>query len=100
MKRTREAGYNQRLFDGGFRVWLHLARFEWLRDALRRADIPCLSRLWMFRVIPSGHCQKVPALAWAFWQKRARRRTTSRWTRRTSPTPPSGNMFEVTRSGR
>jgi hypothetical protein len=36
MKSMCEAGYNERLFSGGFRRRLHLARFLWLRRELER----------------------------------------------------------------
>jgi hypothetical protein len=43
MKRMSEAGYNERLFGGGVRQRLHLARFEWMRGALQRAGANCRS---------------------------------------------------------
>jgi SAM-dependent methyltransferase len=45
VKRLAEAGYNERLFEGGFRRRFHLARFEWVRGALRRAGAACRSVL-------------------------------------------------------
>jgi cyclopropane fatty-acyl-phospholipid synthase-like methyltransferase len=36
-------GYNERLFSSGPRKWLHLARFRWLRDSIRRFGIPTRS---------------------------------------------------------
>lgn len=36
MKSRAQAGYNERLFAGGLRCWLHTARFRWLRRAMRR----------------------------------------------------------------
>jgi hypothetical protein len=36
LKKRFEAGYNERLFSGGLRARLHLARFEWLRGAIVR----------------------------------------------------------------
>lgn len=37
MKLQCEAGYNERLFESGFRRRFHLSRFEWVRGALLRA---------------------------------------------------------------
>ena len=34
---TRKA-YNQRLFSGGVRKWIHEARFLWLKDSLKKLD--------------------------------------------------------------
>jgi len=36
MKNTKEIGYNERLFSGGLRARLHLARFHWIRNKLLR----------------------------------------------------------------
>lgn len=41
MKSRDEAGYNERLFSGGFRTWLHLARFQWVADKVTRLNCPC-----------------------------------------------------------
>jgi len=35
-----QPGYNERLFSGVFRRWLHLARFRWLCRRLRRLSCP------------------------------------------------------------
>lgn len=32
-------GYDDRLFSGGFRSWVHLARFRWLRARLRGVNV-------------------------------------------------------------
>lgn len=42
MKNVSEAGYNERLFAGGLRARLHLARFQWLREVL--IDLNCSYR--------------------------------------------------------
>ena len=39
MKGISEASYNERLFSGGFRGWLHSARFLWLRDTMNAMRI-------------------------------------------------------------
>lgn len=39
MKSIAQYGYNERLFSGGFRGKLHLARFEWMNRCLRRYNI-------------------------------------------------------------
>lgn len=36
MKKLSEAGYNERLFSGGLRSTLHMARFNWLKKSLKR----------------------------------------------------------------
>lgn len=45
MKKLSSAGYNERLFSGGLRGKLHLARFSWLEDSVRRSGSPCRSVL-------------------------------------------------------
>jgi len=45
VKRMADAGYNERLFEGGFRRRFHLARFEWAAAALARAGAQCSSVL-------------------------------------------------------
>ena len=37
MKKMSEADYNERLFSGGLRGFIHGSRFVWLRESLRRA---------------------------------------------------------------
>jgi 2-polyprenyl-3-methyl-5-hydroxy-6-metoxy-1,4-benzoquinol methylase len=43
MKSISEAGYNERLFSGGLRTWIHSARFRWVADVV--STIPCQSML-------------------------------------------------------
>lgn len=39
MKSMSEATYNERLFSGGFRGWLHSGRFLWLRDIMNELAV-------------------------------------------------------------
>ena len=41
MKKLGEAGYNERLFDKGFRRRFHLARFEWVHRSLVEVSAKC-----------------------------------------------------------
>jgi hypothetical protein len=41
MKKMNEAGYNERLFAGGFRGRLHGSRFLWLKESLGQIKAPC-----------------------------------------------------------
>jgi hypothetical protein len=45
MKRLEDYSYNDRLFSGGFRSRLHMARFLCLRKTLQKLECPCKS-LW------------------------------------------------------
>jgi hypothetical protein len=38
--RGMEIGYNERLFAGGFRQYLHESRFRWVSSAIRRHKVP------------------------------------------------------------
>ncbi len=38
MKSKNESGYNERLFSGGLRRYLHLARFVWLQREIKHQD--------------------------------------------------------------
>lgn len=38
MSTIRKAGYNQRLFSGGLRKWIHEARFHWLNASLHKLN--------------------------------------------------------------
>ena len=42
------ADYNERLFSGGFRGWLHSGRFQWLRNATREIDVSSVFELGCF----------------------------------------------------
>jgi 2-polyprenyl-3-methyl-5-hydroxy-6-metoxy-1,4-benzoquinol methylase len=41
MKKLSEASYNERLFSGGIRKNLHLARFKWIIDRIRKYNCKC-----------------------------------------------------------
>ena len=43
MKSLAESGYNERLFAGGLRRYIHLARFAWLEHEIKRLGCPCES---------------------------------------------------------
>lgn len=45
MKSMKDYGYNERLFSGGFRSKLHLARFKWLLDKISKLNLPIESVL-------------------------------------------------------
>lgn len=45
MKSLADHGYNERLFSGGVRARLHLARFHWVREKLAQYECPSRSIL-------------------------------------------------------